>query len=260
MRYGYRFIMATLTWTLILVTFTAANQFITGLSEGSTWEVVDLFYQFPGWFGVLLPFAAFAGGLTASVEVPARQVAAYAIPVAALAYLLMAYVVPIAQHEVRRDQPAEVAPDIQIGPKTPSAQREFRNRNEANPPAEFSFSTDDPSSLPPRWITHLIQSKMVMALFALFAALIGQQVGVLTGGRSPPSRRNARWALGLLTAALFFVAQAALSEWLKADLTRSVLMGTWGCLIVPTIEYLGVYRLASRRQRRLHAFESQSVQ
>lgn len=260
MRYGYRFIVATLTWTLILVTFTAANQFITGLGEGSTWEVVDLFHQFPGWVGVLLPFAAFAGGLTASAEVTPPRVAGYALPVAALAYLLTAYVVPIVRYEVDRDQPTELALESRIGPEIPSAMRELKNRNEANPPPEFSFSTDEPYNRAPRWITHQIQGKMVMALFALFAALIGQQVGVLTGGHSPPTRRNARWALGLLTATLFFAAQAAGGNWLRADLTRSVSLGTWGCLIVPTMELLVVYRLALRRQRRLQAIESMSVQ
>ena len=54
-----------------------------------------------------------------------------------------------------------------------------------------------------------------MALFAILAGLLGQLVGFLTGSLSPPARRNARWALGLLTAILFFLAQAVGGEWVR---------------------------------------------
>jgi hypothetical protein len=259
MRYGLRFFIATLIWTVILVTFTVANQLIAGLAEGSPWEVANLFHQVPTWLGLILPYAAFAGGITASPEVPARQVAAYALPVAALAYLLMAYVAPIAKYEVERDMPAEAAPYNRFGPQTPSAIWELRSLVEADPPREYSYSTDDPLLRPPSWLTHLIHSKIVLALFAILSALLGQRVGVLTVGRSPPARRNIRWALGLLTATLFFLAQVVGGVWIKSDPAHSGVLGSWICLVVPSIELLVLYRLSLRRQSRLHALESPSV-
>lgn len=259
MRYLMRFIAATVTWTIILVTFTAANQLISGLGEGSSWEVIELGHQVPSWLGLLLPFAAFAGGLTVSAEMPAWRVGAYALPVVVLAYLLTAYVAPIARYEMGFDPGVQIAPDQSLGAATPPAMKELRTYIEANPPLEFSFSKDDLLLLPPNYVTYLIHSRLAMALFAILAGLLGQLVGFLTGSLSPPARRNARWALGLLTAILFFLAQAVGGEWVKSDPAHSAIIGSWICLIVPLAQLGVCYRMARRRRGRLHALDTSSV-
>jgi hypothetical protein len=259
MRYLMRFITATMTWAVLLVTLSVANQLIAGLGAGTSWGVAELAHQVPAWLGLLLPFAAFAGGLAVTMDVPAWRTGTYALPVLALAYLLTAFVAPFAEFRVDEAQGVEVAQDSRIGPDTPSAIRELRASARANPPPEFKFSTDDLSLLPPNWLTYLIHSKIVMALFAIFAGLLGQQVAFLTGGLSPPARRNARWALGLLTAILFFVAQFVGGEWIRSDPAHSGVVGSWICLIVPLVELGVLYRMAQRRGALLHALDASSV-
>jgi len=53
-------------------------------------------YQFPGWIGLFLPFAALAGGMATHALLSPKRVLARAAAVVAISYLLLAWASPTA--------------------------------------------------------------------------------------------------------------------------------------------------------------------
>ena len=132
-----------------------------------------------------------------------------------------------------------------FGPPTPGGLLAHRSAIEADPPETYNFRVDSPLSRPPNWLTYLFHSVIALAFYSVFAVLLGHRSGKLTTGLSPPDRRNARWALGLVGAIAFFVAEAAGGEWVRADPSNSGVLGAWFPMVVPVVE-LGVLVVLAR--------------
>jgi len=220
---GSRFFLSTTLWTAGLVTVASVFYVVAGSPPEGAWSVWHAAFRLTAWVGLFLPYASFAGGVAVHASLPQRSVALRAVLLAAISYGLQAYVSPVAEYRDRTSRGGDVVTAFPFGPRTPGGFTALRSAVEADPPARYSFSVDHPLETPPNWLTYLIHSLIVVAGFALLAALLGYQVGFLTSGLSPPARRNARWALGLTTALTFFVAEAAGGGSLSANVreTRS---------------------------------------
>lgn len=258
MRNVPRFFLATGTWAAALVMIAAAHQVATA-SPGGAWHYADLGYQALAWFGLVLPFAAFAGGLSISRDSSIWAAGKYAVPLAVLSYVLLAYGAPIARDRLQNPSGSDISTQAHPGPRTPSALKAWRAQVEANPPAEFDYSVDRPLARPPVWLTYRLHSVAAIAFFAILAALLGQLAGYLTTGLSPPARRNARWAIGLLSALAFYMAVMVGEDWVRSDPLHSGILGAWVPLLLPLTELAILGRLTHLRRRRLHASAPPSV-
>jgi len=119
----------------------------------------------------------------------------------------------------------------------------------ADPPGKFSLHIDRPLEQPPNWLTYRIHSPVVIAGFALLAALMGRGLAGLTTGLSPPRRRIARLGLGLAAALAFFLAHAAGGQWVRADPTNPGVLGAWLPLLVPAAGLAVLEGLGRARNR-----------
>jgi hypothetical protein len=247
-----RFFLATAIWLASLVALTVSYHVLTGLPDRGPWSFWNLVYPFAAWLGLLLPYASFAGGMADWASLPPRGVMLRGFLLAALAYGLVAYASPTGEYRVRAAADADLAAEFPLGPRTPGALRGLRSTIESNPPETYNFSIERPLERPPNWLTYLLHSVVAIAAFAVFGALLGQQSGALTSGLSPPARRNARWALGLLSAVAFFLAEAAGGEWVRADPSNSGILGAWIPLAVPLLELALLTTVNRRRRQRGH--------
>lgn len=251
MRYGDRFFLMTLLWGGGLLGVVLLHQLLVGLSPDRPWNPLALVHQVPAWLGLLLPFTAFAGGTAVALIRPAWRAGVYGLPVALVAYLLMAYGAPVAEHRVFSGSGETVTDLFPMGPNTPSGLRQLRHRVRAEPPERFSYSLSRPLTWPPGWIDYLLHSPLATSLFAVLAALLGHQAARVTTGLSPPARRNARWALGLISAMVFFLAEAAGGEWVRGDLNRSGVLGAWVPMAAPLLVLAILVVLGKRRRSSL---------
>ena len=258
MRNGPRFFLATGIWAAALVVIAAAHQVATA-APGGGWHVTNLGYQTLAWFGLVLTFAAFAGGLSISRVSSIWSAGKLAVPITVIAYVLLAYAAPIARYRVQSSRGVDVSTRDPFGPATPSALRALRDQVEADPPLEFNYRFDRPFELPPSWLTYLLHSVAAMSIFAILAAVMGHLAGCLTSGLSPPARRNARWAMGLLSAVAFFLAVMVGDDWVRSDPLHSGILGAWVPLLLPLAELAILARLTQMRRRRLHASAPPSV-
>jgi hypothetical protein len=230
---GRGFATATGAALAVLVGWNVAYQVSAGLLGGGIWRAGALVYQFPGWIGLFLPFAALAGGMATHTLLSPKRVLARAAAVVAISYLLLAWASPTAIYHRNAAAGVDVASQYPFGPDTPGALRAQRAAVQANPPDEFILRIDRPLEQPPNWLTYRIHSPVAIAGFALLAALMGHGLGGLTTGLSPARRRNARLGLGVATGLAFFVALAAGGQWVRADATNSGVLGAWLPLLVP---------------------------
>jgi hypothetical protein len=209
--------------------------------------------------GFLLPFAAFVGGLATSPDRSVRGLVARAAALGLLAYVLQAYVSPVAQYEAQLHRGADTAVRFPMGPEIPSALKAQRDWVENHPPDQFSHSTNAPLEAPPNWLTFLLHTPVAMAAFAIFAALLGWVSALLTSGLSPPARANARWALGVLSGVAFMVTQALAGDWVLGSPSASGVLAAWGPLLLPLLELLLLAGLVRRRRGPLHALDPSGV-
>jgi hypothetical protein len=230
---GRGFATATGTALGVLVGWNLAYQVSAGLLVGGFGRPGHLVYQLPGWIGLFLPYAALAGGMAAHALLSPKGVLGRATAVAAMSYLLLAWASPTAIHHANASAGVDVATQYAFGPDTPGALRAQRAAVEADPPEEFSLRIDRPLEQPPNWLTYRIHTPLVMAGFALLAALLGYGLAGLTTGLSPPRRRIARLGLGLAAALAFFLALAAGGQWVRADPANAGVLGAWLPLLVP---------------------------
>ena len=198
----------TAIWVAGLSVLNLIHQVSSGFFEGGIWRPGEVLAQFPGWVGLFLPFAAFAGGLATHALLPVSSVLNRGVLIAVVSYLLLAYGLPITTYIDGKNAGVDVAVLYPFGPATPGGLLARRSAIEADPPENYGFRVEDPLSRPPNWLTYLLHSVIVIAVFSVFSALLGHLAGKLTTGLSPPNRRNARWALGLAGAIAFFLAEA----------------------------------------------------
>ncbi len=246
------FFLASARWLAGLASLWLCFQVLSAPPVSGGRSALELAWRIPGVLGLLLPFTAFAGGLTLSmvVEVSRRGIL-FGSLLALPAYGLLAYVRPIAVYKEAVSLGRDVAIERPMGPSTSGQLRARREAVLATPPATYSFRVSRPLESPPNWLTYQIHSPAVLALFAILGTLLGQFVGFLTSGLSPPARRNARWALGLISSLAFFIAEVAGGEWVRLDPGNSGLAGAWLPMLVPMVELALLVFLA--RRRALHA-------
>jgi hypothetical protein len=241
------------SWTAIwaggLLLVNLIHQLTSGLLDLGLWSPLEVLFLLPGWAGLLLPYAAFAGGLAAHGTLSVPSVVKRGIVIAVVSYLLLAYGSPLAEYRIYASRDTDLAALFPYGPTTPSALLAIRSAVEAGPPDRYNFRIDRPLEQPPNWLTYLLHSVAAIAFYSVVAALLGQLSGKLTTGLSPPNRRNARWALGLVGAIAFFVAEAAGGEWVRADALNSGVLGAWLPMIVPAVE-LGLFAALARARGR----------
>jgi len=223
-----------------------------GTPVGGSWSFAEATLQLPGWIGLFLPFAAFAGGLAAGEKSRRKCLGVVGIASAVLAYILLAFVSPSVQPIPPAVAALEAETGLKIAPSIPPNLVARRAAVREDPPEQFSFSIDRPLERPPNWLTFLIHNPAVLAIFAILAVFLGQQVGFLTSGLSPPWRQNTRWGIGLLTSIAFFVAVMVGEDWVRADPSHSGILGAWVPLLVPLVELAFLAPSVRRSRNRLH--------
>ena len=248
-----RFFLATGAWSLIPAAGVFVFRILVASPLAGTWTFTEAFYPVVGWIGLFLPFAAFAGGLTASRRGDRGRVAGLGLLVAVLAYGMLAYGAPVLRARAGPDAELGVGQGVALGPNTPGNLRARRTLVEAYPPAQYSFSTDRPLERPPNWLTYGIQSLLAISLFAVFSALLGHQVGLITAGRSPPIRQNTRWALGIFCSVAFLGAASVGEDWVRADPGNSPILAAWTPLLVPILLLVLFALFGRRKHHHLHA-------
>lgn len=257
---GKGFFRETAKWLAASVLLAALYQLLAGgFGPGAYGRLLHAVMVLASDIGFLLPFTVFAGGVAVSRRSSGRGLLVRAASLAVLSYLLMAYAVPLLEYRIVRARGLEVTRLFPFGPETPAAFLDLRSWVEANPPTRYSLSTDEPLSAQPNWTTFLLHSPVVIASFALFAALLGWISAALTSGLSPPARANARWALGLGSGLAFFLPMAAAGEWVRSDPANSALLGAWGPLLVPMAEIVLFLVIARSLGIPLHTRSTSSV-
>ncbi len=247
---GASFYARTLGWTGGLLALTVLYRVLTGAAldrTGAAWQIVHLLANGTG---LLLPFAAFAGGVATHAVLRARGVALRAGLLVLASWALMAFLSPLAQYRSWVSAGMDGAARFPMGVETPFALAALRSSVVSHPPAEYSFSVERPFQAPPNWLTYLIHSPAAIACFALLAALLGWACARLTLHLPPPPRENALWALGVASSVAFMAAVTAAGEWVRLHPSNPAVLAAWGPLLVPLVE-LGLLAAVLRRWGRL---------
>jgi hypothetical protein len=168
------------------------------------------------------------------------------LAISTAALLLVGEISPVFEYRANNELGLAVEERFPTGPATLQGLLELRERITSDPPNQFSFFIDRPLLLPPNWVTHLIHSRITLALFAVFAVILGSLTASLTTGLSPPARRNVRWAIGLVSGVLFFFSLAMGGDWVRADPRNSGVFGAWVPLLIPALELGLLYYLLTR--------------
>jgi len=253
------FLRATVLWLVGLVFLGLLFRVTSTPSFGGGWSAWEILVLLPAWIGVLLPAAAFAGGLAGYGAIAPRAMVLRGAVVAVATYLVLAYAHPIADYRWDASVGRDVSVEQPFGPLTPGALAAMRDSVRASPPAPVSFQSGVPFQRPANWWTLRIHETLAVGAFAFLAVLLGYQVARLTGGLSPPKRRNARWAIGVLSMVLFFVAESRSGVWIRSSPENSGVLGGWAPVAVPVIELLLLTAIARRKFPFLHASARSSV-
>jgi hypothetical protein len=243
------FFSRTLFWTGALSIVPAYAQYLAGPFMEEYWTYPEALYFACSWVGQFLPFAAFAGGLVLGHPPRYRQLLLAAVVVSIGSFSLIGYATPHLRFRAEAAAGLEVDQRYPAGPETINGLLKLRARILESPPEEFRVRTERPLELPPNWVSFLIHARIVNALFAIFAALLGALTANITTGLSPPARRNARWVLGLASGLLFFGAQALPAEWVRMAPSNPAVLGAWAALLIPIAE-LGLLHFLRVRLRR----------
>ncbi len=236
----------TAFWTLVLLAVPGLVQVIAH-PPGGNGGALEWIFLIASWVGLCLPFAAFAGGVAGQGHLNATRLAVSAGLVSVLSLFLLGYASPHLNKLADAEKGLDVSLLYPMGPVTMGGLSDLRARVEADPPQEFSYRFDRPLDSPPSWITYQIHTPLVLSLFAILAAFLGALTASLTTGLSPPARKNARWAIGLLSSVLFIWAEAMGGEWVRASPLNSGVIGAWAPMLVPGIELWLLGLLRSRR-------------
>lgn len=257
-RGGKFFLIRTFIWAGVLLSVPTFVQVLGGAPFGGSWTVWKAGFIFAAWLGVLLPFAAFAGGLGAGRRPDLSALFLSAAGVAAISFILLGFIAPRLEYEVEREMGLDLASRYPTGPTTIGGLARLRGHVIFEPPASVSFSPERPFQIPANWYTYLIHSSIVLALFAILNAFIGALAAFLTSGLSPPGRRNARWAIGLASGAAFFMMESIGGDWVRASPTNSGVFGAWAPVLLPIFELVLLLLLLFRAKGRTTLFGAES--
>jgi hypothetical protein len=246
-RRGGRFFTVAGVWLAGLVGLALLFQLVTWPAQWDSVSLRETALFLPGWVGLLLAPAAFAGGVAISAISRRLGVALRGALLMFLTYALLAYGAPQAEYRLTGLHGIDVDSQYPFGPFTPGGLLKVREAVQAGPPEEYSFRISRPLENPPNWWTYLLHSIMAVSGFTLLAALLGREVGVVTRAIPPPVRGNVRWGLGLATMVMFFLADKLAMSWVRSDPGTSGVLAGWVALSVPLVE-LAILRFVARNQ------------
>lgn len=242
-----RALTAATAWTIGLVG--AIIVFLTAaVSQPQPWSGQMWLAQVTGLAGLILPFAAFAGGAAirdGSVDRRGTVTAALAGLVIGLAGYASAEVVsPLADYAALADE-ADVAEIRPFGPRTPAGTLRQLSFLEANPPQ--TYRVGDPARTPPDRVLLLFHVPIALVVFAVLNCMLGHFVSRLTDAMRAPSRRNVRLAIGLAGALAFFGAAFLASHPERDWVAVSGVAAAWLPLAVPLVEALVLVTIIRHR-------------
>jgi hypothetical protein len=246
-RAGARFFGVAGLWLLGLVALALLYQMATWPDQWGSWSPGEAALFLPGWLGLLLPAAAFAGGLAVAGVPASRGLALRGALLAVLTYGLLAYGDPVAEYHWLTSLRADAVAQYPFGPYTPGGLSRARDAVRENPPEAYSFRSSRPLESPPNWWTYQIHSFLAVALFTFLAAFLGRETGLLTRAHPPPLQANARWGLGLVTVVAFFGAESLGQSWVQSDPENSGVVGGWIPLAVPLLELVILTTVVRKR-------------
>lgn len=227
---------AAIVWALGLLA--AIVVFVTvAVDQPQPWSGWTWLAYLAGMAGLMLPFAAFAGG----VAIRGRNAAAGSIGIAALAglviglasYALSEVVRPLADYAALADEP-DLADMRPFGPSTPAGKLRQLSFVEANPPEQYRVG--HVTRTPPNRVRLLLHIPLVLALFSVLNCVLGLCASRLTATLRAASRRNACLAIGLTGGLGFFAAAYAASHPNRDWVAVSGVAAAWLPLAIPLLE------------------------
>lgn len=234
---------------------------LTTQFESGSWSAGAVFAHSAALSGLLIPFTTFVFGVATVCRVRGtclRTAVILGIAAGALSYGALAYVHPILEFRHDVESGADELRRFPFGPRTPAGILRNRAAVLADPPAQYSFSTELPLAQPPNLLTQFLFLPLVLGTFAVLNALLGLLTGELTQDLPPPRRRNARWAVGLFGGIAFFVALDLSESWVRSSIEVSGVLAAWLPLALPLAEALLLVWLI-RRGKPSHARPDSSI-
>lgn len=226
---------AATVWTLGLVA--AIVVFVTvAVDQPRPWSGWTWLGYVSAMLGLLLPFAAFAGG----VAIGGRNAAAGSIGIAALAGLVIGLagyassevVSPLADYAALADEP-DLADMRRFGPSTPAGKLRQLHFVEANPPGQYSLG--DLARTPPNRVRLLLHIPVAFVVFSVLNCMLGLYASRLTAPLRAASRRNGRLAIGLAGGLGFFAAAFLASHPNRDWVAVSGVAAAWLPLTIPLV-------------------------
>ncbi len=227
---------AAALWALGLVVVIVVFHTIA-VAQPQPWSGQMWLAYVAGRLGIVLPFAAFAGGVAIWERNPAAgrtRVAVLAGLVIGLAsYASSEVVSPLADYAALAGEPdlAEIRP---FGPRTPAGKLRQLRFVEANPPEQYRMG--DMTRTPPNGIRLLLHLPLVAVAFSVLNSVLGLQAARLTTALRTPSRRNGRLAIGLAGGLAFFGAVFVAGQPGRDWVALSGAVAAWLPLAVPLLE------------------------
>ena len=223
-----------LQWTGVLVCVVVVFQTLA-VAQPRPWSTWHWLSYVSGVAGLIIPFAAFAGGIALARQRRHRIRVTWVagLLTAITAYALSEFVSPLADFAAYAPN-GEVVETHPFGPRTPLGRLRQLSFAEANPPREYTLG--DPARTPPNRVRLLLHLPLAMGAFALLNTLLGLLTADLTRALPPPARRNARFAVGLAGGLAYFVALYFACHPDRDWLNVSGVLAAWLPLAVPLVQ------------------------
>ena len=226
---------STLQWTGVVVCAIVVFHALA-VAQPRPWSGWDWLSHVSDRAGLIIPFAAFASGIVLLRKWRLRIRLAWmaGLIAAVTAYALSEFVSPLADYAeyASAEEAFETRP---LGPRTPFGKLRQLRFVEANPPVGGSPLSSD-ASTPPNRVRLLLHLPLAMGVFTLLNMLLGLLSAELTRALRPPSRRNARFAIGLAGGLAYFAAVYFASHPERDWFNVSGILGAWLPLAVPLIQ------------------------
>ena len=232
-----------LQWTGVLVCVIIVF-FAVAVTKSPPWSAWHWLSYVSGQAGLIIPFAAFAGGIALTRTQRPRNRLAWVVGLLAAitAYTMSEFVSPLADYAAVAPH-GEVVESRPFGPRTPFGTLRQLSFVEANPPEEYTLG--DSARTPPNRVRLLLHMPLALSAFALLNTLLGLLTAGLTSTLPPPSRRNARFAIGLAGGLAYFTAIYFACHPDRDWLNVSGVLAAWLPLVVPLVQvvaFTGVIR------------------
>lgn len=200
------------------------------VADGS--RLVRVVWTLPGLVGGLLPLTVFAAA-AALQRGAGKGLWIRLAAVASLCYLAVAIVDPVLRTERRERRGIDVESLEPFGSGTPPALVQQRRAIRENPPATYSFSTNEPLAIPPNWLTHLLHTPVVWAVFTVLNGWLAALLARKQAGLPPVVRVRRLWAQGLLSGFSFLITMSIAGSIVRGSLDVSGAFAAWLPLSIP---------------------------